>query len=151
MIRGWEADPSSPLVRRLGKSPTELGTTGGEQGCPDIWELENGDIAVVGRDLTDSYLSSLPRGLLSLRMNGSSSSPAGQPLRRRQTFLMLSPQADGPGQRLGLDDYSEDFGRHFWRSGSEGFWKLERQQSFQEPGWRAGRPSARGTGTSPWH
>ncbi|WP_327337042.1 hypothetical protein OG384_12595 [Streptomyces sp. NBC_01324] len=55
---------------------------------------------------------------------------------------MLSPQTDGPGQRLGLDDYSEDFGRHFWRSGSEGFWKLERQQSFQEPGvesWEAFR------------
>ncbi|MFG2406122.1 hypothetical protein ACGFR8_17635 [Streptomyces brevispora] len=64
MIRGWEADPSSPLVRRLGKSPAELGTTGGEQGCPDIWELENGDIAVVGRDLTDSYLPSLPPGLV---------------------------------------------------------------------------------------
>ncbi|MEU8630147.1 DUF6879 family protein [Streptomyces sp. NPDC048669] len=55
---------------------------------------------------------------------------------------MLSPLADGPGQRLGLDDYTEDFGRHFWRSGSEGFWKLERQQSFQEPGvesWEAFR------------
>ncbi|MFJ4897172.1 hypothetical protein [Streptomyces sp. NPDC088727] len=63
MTRGWEADPSSPLVRRLGKSPTELGTTGGEQGCPDIWELENGDIAVVGRDLTDTYLPGLPPGL----------------------------------------------------------------------------------------
>ncbi|MEE4490320.1 hypothetical protein [Streptomyces sp. BE230] len=63
-IRGWEADPSSPLVRRLGKSPAELGTTGGEQGCPDIWELENGDIAVVGRDLTDSYLPNLPPGLV---------------------------------------------------------------------------------------
>ena len=63
MTRGWEADPSSPLVRRLGKSPAELGTTGGEQGCPDIWELENGDIAVVGRDLTDSYLTRLPPGL----------------------------------------------------------------------------------------
>ncbi|MFE4799137.1 DUF6879 family protein [Streptomyces sp. NPDC056708] len=47
---------------------------------------------------------------------------------------MLSPQAEGPGRRLGLDDYTEDFGRHFWRSGSEGFWKLERQQSFREPG-----------------
>ncbi|WP_405940368.1 hypothetical protein OG338_09505 [Streptomyces sp. NBC_00726] len=64
MIRGWEADPSSPLVRRLGKSPAELGTTGGEQGCPDIWELENGDIAVIGRDLTDSYLPRLPPGLV---------------------------------------------------------------------------------------
>ncbi|MFD5748193.1 hypothetical protein [Streptomyces sp. NPDC127033] len=63
MTRGWEADPSSPLVRRLGKSPAELGTTGGEQGCPDVWELENGDIAVVGRDLTDSYLTRLPPGL----------------------------------------------------------------------------------------
>lgn len=55
---------------------------------------------------------------------------------------MLSPQADGPGLRLGLDDYSEDFGRHFWRSGPEGFWKLERQQSFREPGvesWEAFR------------
>ncbi|MEV5161973.1 DUF6879 family protein [Streptomyces sp. NPDC053728] len=55
---------------------------------------------------------------------------------------MLSSQAHGPGQRLGLDDYSEDFGRHFWGSGSEGFWKLERQQSFQEPGvesWEAFR------------
>ncbi|MFJ6432597.1 hypothetical protein [Streptomyces sp. NPDC091416] len=64
MIRGWEADPSSPLVRRLGRSPAELGTTGGEQGCPDIWELENGDIAVVGRDVTDSYLSNLPPGFV---------------------------------------------------------------------------------------
>ncbi|MEV7283675.1 hypothetical protein AB0O01_03735 [Streptomyces sp. NPDC093252] len=63
MTRGWEADPSSPLVRRLGRSPAELGTTGGEAGCPDIWELENGDIAVVGRDLTDAYLAHLPPGL----------------------------------------------------------------------------------------
>ncbi|MEV8286523.1 hypothetical protein [Streptomyces niveus] len=63
MIRGWEADPSSPLARRLGKSPEELGTTGGESGCPDIWELENGDIAVIGRDLTDSYRTDLPDGL----------------------------------------------------------------------------------------
>ncbi|WP_326611885.1 hypothetical protein OIE62_17620 [Streptomyces scopuliridis] len=62
MIRAWEADPSSPLVRRLGKSPEELGTTGGESGCPDIWELENGDIAVIGRDLTDSYRARLPDG-----------------------------------------------------------------------------------------
>lgn len=55
---------------------------------------------------------------------------------------MLSPQADGPGLRLALDDYTEDFSRHFWRSGSEGFWKLERQQSFREPGvesWEAFR------------
>ncbi|MFD5748194.1 DUF6879 family protein [Streptomyces sp. NPDC127033] len=47
---------------------------------------------------------------------------------------MLDPQADGPGRRLALDEYAEDFGRYFWRCGAEGFWKLERQQSFQEPG-----------------
>lgn len=47
---------------------------------------------------------------------------------------MLNPRPEGPGLRLGLDDYTEDFGRHFWHSGSEGFWKLERQQTFREPG-----------------
>ncbi|MET8824990.1 DUF6879 family protein [Streptomyces sp. NPDC004610] len=55
---------------------------------------------------------------------------------------MRSPRAVGPGRRLGLDDYLEDFDRHFWRSGPEGFWKLERQQSFREPGvesWEAFR------------
>ncbi|MBQ0830580.1 DUF6879 family protein [Streptomyces tagetis] len=55
---------------------------------------------------------------------------------------MRSPQTRGPGLRLGLDDYMEDFDRYFWRSGPEGFWKLERQQSFQEPGvqsWEAFR------------
>jgi hypothetical protein len=29
-------------------------------GCPDIWELSNGDIAVIGRDLTAAYRSKLP-------------------------------------------------------------------------------------------
>ncbi|MFE2375589.1 hypothetical protein [Streptomyces sp. NPDC059398] len=59
-MRPWEADPSAPFVRRLGKSARELGTTQDEDGCPDIWELGNGDIAVVGRDLTDVYAARLP-------------------------------------------------------------------------------------------
>jgi hypothetical protein len=63
MIRPWEADPSAALVRRLGKSAIELGTTGGREGCPDIWELDNGDIAIIGRDLTESYTSRLPSGV----------------------------------------------------------------------------------------
>lgn len=58
--RGWEADPSADLSRRLGNSAEEDGITGGKQGCPDIWELSNGDIAVIGRDLTESYVSRLP-------------------------------------------------------------------------------------------
>lgn len=60
MTRSWDADPAASLVRRLGKSPAELGTTGDRDDCPDIWQLDNGDIAVIGRDLTDAYRSRLP-------------------------------------------------------------------------------------------
>ncbi len=31
--------------------------------CPDIWELANGDIAVIGRDLTQSLGRNLPDGV----------------------------------------------------------------------------------------
>ncbi|MFF5855379.1 DUF6879 family protein [Streptomyces sp. NPDC012751] len=55
-----------------------------------------------------------------------------------------SPRADNPGRRLGLDDYIEDFDRYFWRSGPEGFWKLERQQSFREPGVESWEAFSRG-------
>ncbi|MET7760719.1 hypothetical protein [Streptomyces sp. NPDC005336] len=58
--RSWDADPTASLVRRLGKSPSELGNTGDHDDCPDIWQLDNGDIAVIGRDLTDAYRSRLP-------------------------------------------------------------------------------------------
>ncbi|MEV0593180.1 hypothetical protein [Nonomuraea cavernae] len=60
MTRAWEADPSATFIRRLGRSAVELDCTGGDSGCPDIWELDNGDIAIIGRDLTDSYESRLP-------------------------------------------------------------------------------------------
>ncbi|MFE3603104.1 hypothetical protein [Streptomyces sp. NPDC059142] len=62
MIRPWEADPAALFSRRLGKSAQELNVTNGKDGCPDIWELDNGDVAVVGRDLTDMYRSRLPAG-----------------------------------------------------------------------------------------
>jgi hypothetical protein len=29
-------------------------------GCPDIWELANGDFAVIGIDITDAAASKLP-------------------------------------------------------------------------------------------
>jgi hypothetical protein len=29
-------------------------------GCPDIWELDNGDFAVIGTDITDAAASKLP-------------------------------------------------------------------------------------------
>ncbi|GAA0504095.1 hypothetical protein GCM10011581_25550 [Saccharopolyspora subtropica] len=62
-MRRWEADPSASFSRRLGKSAAELDKTGGRTGCPDIWELDNGDIAVIGRDLTESYAPRLPDGV----------------------------------------------------------------------------------------
>ncbi|WP_420162173.1 hypothetical protein [Nocardiopsis sp. CNT-189] len=40
-----------------------MGNTGGKDDCPDIWRLTNGDIAVIGRDLTSDYESRLPEGV----------------------------------------------------------------------------------------
>ncbi|MGW2372952.1 MULTISPECIES: hypothetical protein [Kitasatospora] len=64
MARGWEADPSASLEKRLGKSAKELGTSEGRDECPDIWQLSNGDIAVIGRDLTEDYSGRLPDGVV---------------------------------------------------------------------------------------
>ncbi|GAA4240587.1 hypothetical protein GCM10022254_65850 [Actinomadura meridiana] len=64
MYQAWQADASASFLRRLGKSSKELGNTNGRDGCPDIWELDNGDVAVIGQDLTDSYRSRLPEGVV---------------------------------------------------------------------------------------
>ncbi len=61
--RPWEADPSAELTRRWGKSAHELGDTSGDGSCPDIWELSNGDVAVIGTDFTDTYQGRLPAGV----------------------------------------------------------------------------------------
>ncbi|MEO3974008.1 hypothetical protein [Streptomyces sp. CAU 1734] len=63
MARAWEADPAALFERRLGKSAGELGNSDGHDDCPDIWRLSNGDIAVIGRDLTGAYASRLPDGV----------------------------------------------------------------------------------------
>ncbi|MPZ81305.1 MAG: hypothetical protein GEV28_13245 [Actinophytocola sp.] len=63
MARIWEADASVGFKRRLGKSALELHNTNDDPSCPDIWELENGDVAVIGRDLTNAYGSRLPQGV----------------------------------------------------------------------------------------
>ncbi len=60
MARSWEADTSASFRRRLGKSAKELGESYDRDGCPDIWELSNGDIAVVGPDATRAYTGRLP-------------------------------------------------------------------------------------------
>ena len=63
MTGRWHAEPSADFLRRLGKSSHELGTTSGNVSCPDIWELTNGDIAVIGTDLSAAYLDRLPEGV----------------------------------------------------------------------------------------
>jgi hypothetical protein len=41
------------FIRRLGPDPHANGArTYGCSGCPDIWELENGDFAIIGTDIT---------------------------------------------------------------------------------------------------
>jgi hypothetical protein len=63
--RGWEANPDATFQRRLGRHPALLAgpPTDGKTGCPDIWELSNGDVAVIGRDLTEAYADRLPEGV----------------------------------------------------------------------------------------
>jgi hypothetical protein len=59
----WDADRAATFLRRLGKSAHELGTTAGNASCPEIWELDNGDVAVIGTDLTANYAGRLPAGV----------------------------------------------------------------------------------------
>lgn len=63
MNRPWEADPSALFERRLGRTAQELGNSKDKEDCPDIWQLDNGDIAVIGRDLTAAYSANLPAGV----------------------------------------------------------------------------------------
>jgi hypothetical protein len=48
----------SQIIRRLGVSPRLRGSTNGAT-CPDIFELADGNFAIIGTDVTDS-LDSLP-------------------------------------------------------------------------------------------
>ena len=49
------------FLRRLGPDPHANGAaTVALNGCPDLWELEDGDIAVIGIDITGVCASKLP-------------------------------------------------------------------------------------------
>ena len=63
MARPLEADHGAGFHRRLGKTAAEVGDSRTTQDCPEIWELENGDIAVIGRDATGAYSDRLPPGV----------------------------------------------------------------------------------------
>lgn len=60
MARPWEVDVEARFKRRLGKTAAELGDSRTTNDCPDIWELDNGDIAIVGRDVTAMFADRLP-------------------------------------------------------------------------------------------
>ncbi|MFF7947821.1 hypothetical protein [Streptomyces griseorubiginosus] len=47
------------IVRRIGTSPRARGSASG-QTCPDIFELSDGNFAVIGTDVTDALDSALP-------------------------------------------------------------------------------------------
>lgn len=50
--------------KRIGPDPhANNAATPGLRGCPDIWELTNGDIAVIGRDITKDAVCQLPAGV----------------------------------------------------------------------------------------
>ena len=51
------------FLRRLGPDPHANGAKSvGGDGCPDIWELENGDFAVVGALITEQAVRAMPPG-----------------------------------------------------------------------------------------
>jgi hypothetical protein len=47
------------IVRRLGLSPRQRGSLSNAT-CPDIFELSDGNFAVIGTDMTDELKSLLP-------------------------------------------------------------------------------------------
>jgi hypothetical protein len=49
------------FLRRIGPDPHANGArTVALNNCPDIWELENGDFAIIGIDITDAAAPRLP-------------------------------------------------------------------------------------------
>ncbi|MDR3548573.1 MAG: hypothetical protein P4M11_09985 [Candidatus Pacebacteria bacterium] len=49
------------FIKRIGPSPqASEAQCVACWGCPDIWELDNGDFAVIGTDITDDVRQKLP-------------------------------------------------------------------------------------------
>lgn len=49
------------FIKRIGPGPqADKALCVGCWGCPDIWELDNGDFAVIGVDITDDARPKLP-------------------------------------------------------------------------------------------
>ncbi len=52
--------PRSPILRRVGTPPAERAACNTSCTCPDIFELEDGNFAVVGTNRTAELRGSLP-------------------------------------------------------------------------------------------
>ena len=53
--------PQLQFLRRFGPDPHLNGQlTAACNGCPDVWELENGDIAIIGVRITEAAKAGLP-------------------------------------------------------------------------------------------
>ena len=54
-------DTALSFLRRIGPEPNADGTQcAGCRMCPDIWELEVGDFAIIGIDITAAAVPNLP-------------------------------------------------------------------------------------------
>ncbi|GAA3739226.1 hypothetical protein [Salinactinospora qingdaonensis] len=60
MDRPWDVNPSARFKRRLGKTAAELGDSRVGKDCPEFWELDDGDVAIIGRDATALLADRLP-------------------------------------------------------------------------------------------
>lgn len=53
--------PAMNFLRRLGPDPHANGAqTPALENCPDVWELEDGDFAIIGIDITAAAQPKLP-------------------------------------------------------------------------------------------
>jgi len=63
MLSNQNSPPTTQIafLRRLGPDPHANGAkTAALNNCPDIWELESGDFAIIGIDMTEAVGSKLP-------------------------------------------------------------------------------------------
>jgi hypothetical protein len=78
------------FVKRLGPDPhLDERLCAGLYRCPDIWELNNGDFAVIGADITDIAKQRLPP---------SASCGPGERIVRISRLTLVGAKADIPDQ-----------------------------------------------------
>src|SRR5262245_19683332 len=79
------------FVRRIGIDPKIRGDSTDKDDCPDIWELDSGDFAVIGDDMTSELAQSLPPTARKPSASASSSSRARRWSPPSQTSRRVDP------------------------------------------------------------